>query len=112
LSLGEVALMTRPGSPFAGAKHVTDTTVHPPLRILNAARIQGIAARTRTLLASKGVTRADIGDAPARRKHSELRYSKSDSARAYALANKLPFKVMLVETDGPLTLLVGRNAAP
>jgi tetratricopeptide (TPR) repeat protein len=112
LSLGEVALMTRRGSPFAGVRHVADTTVHAPLRILNAARVQGIAARTRSLLASKGVGGADIGDAPARRQHSELRYSKRDATRAHALANKLPFKVMLVEADGPLTLLVGRNAAP
>ena len=112
LSLGEVALMTKPGSPFAGARNVADTTVHAPLRILNAARVQGIAARTRSLLAAKGVGSADIGDAPARRQHSELRYSKRDTTRAHALASKLPFKVMLVEADGPLTLLVGRNAAP
>ena len=86
--------------------------VHAPLRILNAARVQGIAARTRSLLASKGVGRADIGDAPDRRQHSELRYARGEEARAQTLASKLPFKVMMVERDGPLTLLVGRNAAP
>lgn len=112
LSLGEVALMTRAGSPFAGFKHQQDSTVHAPLRILNAARVQGIAARTRTLLASRGVGDADIGNAAGRSQHSELRYSRRDAARAQALASKLPFKVMLVERDGPLTLLVGRNAAP
>ena len=116
MSLGEVALMTKRGSPFAGAPSASamraaDTTIHAPLRILNAARVQGIAAHTRSLLASKGVGGADIGDAPARRQNSELRYSKGDAARAHALAAKLPFKVLLVERDGPLTLLVGRNAA-
>ena len=112
LSLGEVALMTRPGSPFARVRQEADSTVHAPLRILNAARVQGIAARTRSLLASRGVGGADIGDAADRREQSELRYAKGDLARAQALANNLPFKVMLVERDGPLTLLVGRNAAP
>jgi len=112
LSLGEVALMTRPGSPFAGVRHTADSTVHAPLRILNAARVQGIAARTRSLLASKGVGRADIGDAPDRRQHSELRYARGEAARAQTLASKLPFKVLMIERDGPLTLLVGRNAAP
>ena len=113
LSLGEVALMTRPGSPFAAAaaRPQTDSTVHAPLRILNAARVQGIAARTRTLLASKGLRGADIGNAPGRNQHRELRYAKADVRRAQALAAKLPFKVLLVERDGPMTLLVGRNAA-
>ncbi|WP_206367566.1 LytR C-terminal domain-containing protein [Sphingomonas sp. HDW15A] len=82
------------------------------MRILNAARVQGIAARTRNLLAAKGIGQADIGNAPARREKSELHYSKLDAERARALARKLPFKVMLVERSGPLTLLVGRNAAP
>ena len=112
LSLGEVALMTRPGSPFGKVQRQADSTVHAPLRILNAARVQGIAARTRGVLASKGVAGADIGDAPSRKQQSEILHSKADAVRAQKLAAKLPFKVTLLEREGPLTLLVGRNAAP
>lgn len=113
LSMGEVALVTKPDSPFGHVvERAGDTTIHAPLRILNAARVEGIAARTRKLLAAKGAGAADIGDAPRRQGHSELRFAAGDSDRARKVAAKLPFKVMLVERDGPMVLLVGRNAAP
>ena len=113
LSMGEVALVTRPDSPFgAVAQRANDTTIHAPLRILNAARVQGIAARTRKLLAANGAGPADIGDALRRQGHSELRFARGEGEKARRLAAKLPFPVLLVERDGPMVLLVGRNAAP
>lgn len=113
LSMGEVALVTKPDSPFGGVvQRSGDSTIHAPLRILNAARIEGIAARTRTLLAARGAGTAQIGDAPQRQGHSELRFARGEGDRARKVAARLPFRVMMVERDGPMVLLVGRNAAP
>lgn len=112
LSMGEVALVTGDKSPFDVVDRRPDSTVHAPLRILNAARVQGIAAGTRRLLAAKGIRQAEIGDWVERKERSELRFGAADRARARAVAASLPFEVMLVERAGPIVLLVGRNAAP
>lgn len=112
LSLGEVALVTRARSPFGTGSRQADSTIHPPLRILNAARVQGIAAGTRTLLREKGIQRAEIGNFAERKERSELRFAKADRTQAEAIAARLPFKVTMIERAGPLVLLLGRDAAP
>lgn len=111
LSMGEVALVTKAKSPFERAGHGPDATVHAPLRILNAARVRGIAAGTRKALAAKGLSGMEIGDWVERKEHSELRFGAADRARARTVAASLPFEVKLVERAGPIVLLVGRNAA-
>lgn len=112
LSMGEVALVTKGGSPFDRLPRRADPTIHAPLRILNAARVQGIAAGTRKILLSKGLAPASIGDWIERKERSELRFGRSDAARARIIAASLPFEVRMVERAGPIVLLVGRNAAP
>lgn len=112
LSMGEVALVTKDQSPFGNAAPTADSTVHPPLRILNAARVRGIAAETRRTLALSGIPQAEIGDWIEPKDRSELRFAPSDRARARAIAARLPFAVRMVERRGPTLLLVGRDAAP
>ena len=110
MSMGEVMLVSTTRSPFGEVRSAQADIIHAPLRVLNAARIQGIAARTRTLLASKGLTGIEIGNAPGRRPTSELRHAQADRARAQEVARRLPYAVRLVERAGPMVLLLGRDA--
>ena len=95
LSLHEVALITRP-EPRWEARTVTRTATSTTIQfdnkpqtavtLLNAARVQGLAARTRAYLASRGFAGARIGDAPAVRQQSAILFGAADAARAQRLA--------------------------
>ena len=61
------------------------------LLVLNAARVQGLAARTRRYLAAHGVREALVGDAPRVRERSVIIAPPSQWARAKALARSLKF---------------------
>ena len=125
LSLREVALVTTPGPKWdpayvgrTTARTATSTTIQferkPPLQVtlLNAARVQGLAARTRAYLAMRGFTGAQIGDAPAVRKQSAILYSSAEAVRAHRLAAQFGFELERREgTKSGLTILLGRDAA-
>lgn len=121
LSMREVALVTRP-EPRWEAKTVvrtaTSTTIRferkaqPVVTLLNAARIQGLAARTRAFLAGRGFAGAKIGDAPAIRRQSAIVYSSADAARAERLAAQFGFALERREgAKAGLIVLLGRDAA-
>ncbi len=121
LSMREVALVTRP-EPRWEARTVTRTATSTTIKfdrkpatavtLLNAARVQGLAARTRAYLAGRGFAAARIGDAPAIRKHSAILYSAADAARAERLAAQFGFSLERREgTKAGLTILLGRDAA-
>jgi len=121
LSLREVALVTRP-EPRWEARTVTrtatsttvqfDRKIQPAVTLLNAARVQGLAARTRSYLAMRGFTDARIGDAPAVRKQSAILYSAADASRAFRLAAQFGFSLERREAEkAGLTILLGRDAA-
>lgn len=121
LSLREVALVTRPQprwEPRTVERTATRTTIkfdrmaQPAVTLLNAARVQGLAARTRAFLAGRGFAGARIGDAPAIRRQSAIVYSADDAARAERLAAQFGFA--LERRSGPragVTILLGRDAA-
>jgi hypothetical protein len=121
LSMREVALVTRPEPRWEArtvARTATSTTirferkVQPAVTLLNAARIQGLAARTRTYLAGRGFAGAKIGDAPAVRRQSAIVYSSADAARAERLAAQFGF--VLERREGAkagVIVLLGRDAA-
>jgi tetratricopeptide (TPR) repeat protein len=121
LSLREVALVTRPEPRWearAIARTATSTTVQferkmqPVVTLLNAARVQGLAARTRAYLAMRGFAGTRIGDAPAVRKQSAILFSAADAPRAYRLAAQFGFDLeRREEAKGGLTILLGRDAA-
>ena len=67
----------RPARP-SGSKRSSQ----PAVTLLNAARVQGLAARTRAYLAQRGFAAARIGDAPAVRRQSAILYSRGRCARA------------------------------
>jgi len=121
LSMREVALVTKP-EPRWEAKTITRTATsttirfeqkaQSPVTLLNAARVQGLAARTRAYLASRGFASARIGDAPAVRKQSAILFDAADAPRAERIAAQFGFALERREgTNGGLVILLGRDAA-
>ena len=123
LSIGEVALVTQ-DRPRWQVRTVTRTAHSTTIRfearpatavtLLNAARVQGLAARTRSFLAARGFRGAAIGDAPAVRRHSVILYSAADRARAERIAAQFGFALERQPGTAAakgLTILLGRDAA-
>jgi hypothetical protein len=117
----EVALVTRPEPRWEArtvVRTATSTTIKFDRRpavavtLLNAARVQGLAARTQAYLAGRGFAAAKIGDAPVIRKHSAIVYSAADSARAERLAAQFGFALERRAAAKPgVVILLGRDAA-
>ena len=123
MSLGEVALITTPQprwKPVIVARTLASTTVRfvpiraePAiirLRLLNAARQQGLAARTRNVLASRGWRDVTIGDADRIRDRSLVLFSEATAAHAQRLARQFGFALARDARPGALTILLGRDA--
>jgi hypothetical protein len=125
LSGGEVALITS-GVPLWRAETVASTarttTVRfvplrqtvasqRPVRLLNAARVDRLAARTRTWLAARGWREIMIGDAAVARSRSVILYPRAEHAAAQRLSAHLGFAMVERPTGGQLTILLGRDAA-
>lgn len=126
LSLGEVALVTNP-APLWRAQVVDRTPrsatigfrplARPPVRtasvvLLNAARSQGLAARTRAYLSQRGWSRIEIGDAPKVLGASTIFYPASRRGTAVRLANQFGFALRRQRSEtGTLTVMLGRDAA-
>lgn len=121
LSLREVALVTRPEPQWQArevARTATSSTIRfersdqPAVVLLNAARVQGLAARTRAYLSERGFAGAQIGDAPAVRLRSAIVYPASQARRAERLAAQFGFSLeRREEGSGGVTILLGRDAA-
>lgn len=125
-SLGEVALITSGGpvwkSEVVDRSRVSTTVRFVPMRaevqreaairLLNAARVHRLAARTRSLLAEVGWTRMTVGDAPATRRRSLIVYPASDRAAAERLAARFGFQLARNNAVGRLTIYLGSDAVP
>jgi hypothetical protein len=122
MSRGEVALVTtaRPlWRPYAVATNAGSAAIRfvplrsrdPRVELLNAARIDRLAARTRSWLVQRGWSAVAIGNAPAVRSRSIILYPASQRALAQRLAAHFGF-AMAVRHGGPkVTVLLGRDAA-
>lgn len=121
LSLAEVELVTRPSKQWE-AKLVTrsasSTTYRfeakpaTPVVLLNAARSQGLAARTRAFLAVRGIRGATIGNAPTVRTRSAILYGEADRGHAERIAAQFGFRLERLSANRRgLTVLLGRDAA-
>ena len=121
LSMREVALVTRPEPRWEArtvARTATSTTIRfekepqAEVTLLNAARVQGLAARTRAYLARRGFADARIGDAPAVRQQSAIVFGAADARRAERIAAQFGFALERREgSKAGLTILLGRDAA-
>jgi hypothetical protein len=123
LSLVEVALVTRSvpmWQPLIADRQRTSTTVRwvplrqtqqvASIRLLNAARHEGLAARTRVALARNGWKQVSIGDASKVRERSLILYSEASAPVARKLAAKFGFMIAREARPGPITILLGRDA--
>lgn len=121
LSMGEVALVTRQAPMWEArtvARTARSTTIQferkpaPAVTLLNAARSQGLAARTRAYLQARGFA-ARIGNAPVVRQQSVILYGAAQRAGAVRLAAQFGFALEARPSNdtGALTILLGRDAA-
>lgn len=122
LSLGEVALLTA-GEPAWQAKVVArtaqSTTVHwlalgeggrPNIRLLNAARVQGLAARTRDYLLQRGWRKIEIGDADDVRTSSLVMVPDGREGTGRSLAAQFGFRPGVLRQGEVIVMLLGRDA--
>ena len=80
------------------------------IRLLNAARYQGLAANTRSYLAVRGWRKIAIGDAPSVRQTSLILYPPSRRATAKRLAAQFGFAIASRPEGSELVMLIGRDA--
>jgi tetratricopeptide (TPR) repeat protein len=124
MSLGEVALITydrptvwRPQVVAQSARATTvrwvplrEASARPNIRLLNAARAQGLAARTRGYLLDRGWRKIAIGDAPVTRATSVVYYPAHRQATARSLAAQFGFRATEATQGNELVVLLGRDA--
>jgi hypothetical protein len=123
LSAGEVALVTTEQPiwrPQVVARTARSTTVkwvpiqasapRPNIRLLNAARRQGIAARHRAYLLDRGWRKIEIGDAADVRERSLVLYSAGRQKLGRSLAAQFGFASRKLAYGDALIVLIGRDA--
>ena len=126
LSLGEVALVTaaRPlwkarvvgrtgrSTTIAFAKQPQRPNPAQAVVLLNAARIEGLAARTRSRLAAQGWRRVAIGNASRAQRQSMILYPTECRVLAERLSRQFGFAMRQQETSrGQIVVLLGRDVA-
>ena len=89
-----------------------NASAYSKVRILNAARWQGIAARTRRYLVGQGWRNVRIGDAAQPRARSVVLYPRSQQLAARRLASKLGIRTLAASSGSHLVVLVGRDLTP
>jgi len=106
LSLGEIALVTN-GTPL----WVTLPAATPArsVRLLNAARREGLAARNRKQLHGAGWRSVAIGDAPHTRRSSLVLYPNGHGSEARRLADDLRIAAIRPEARADILVLLGRD---
>ena len=122
LSLAEVALITDPRPRWRSQTAPQLAIGAPPrfvplaelqhgygVRLLNAARHEGLAARTRVALNQRGWKSVTIGDSARVRQHSLVLYSEANEQAARRLATHFGFWIAREARPGPLTVLLGRD---
>ena len=115
VSRGEIALVTSGRSLWTRLAEVRPpvgrtTRNGTAVRLLNAARFQGLAASARRSLQRQGWADVAIGDAAKVRQHSLVLYSAHNRQMARRLAAQLGFALARQPRPGRVTVLLGRDA--
>ena len=117
LSLSEVALITGNGprwKPVLAQPVLSAARVVPAkaleVRLLNAARVDKLAARTRAYLSRFGWREMAVGDAAAMRSRSLIVYPRGSELAANRLSRRLGFAMAERADVRQVTILLGRDA--
>ena len=124
LSMGEIALITSSG-PIWGSTTVARTersttvrfvplrqaSMQAKVRLLNAARVNRLAARTRTWLKERGWRAVSIGNARSTRTRSIILYPADQKALARRLSAQFGFPLARRASGAHVTVLLGADAA-
>ncbi len=123
MSLGEVALVTMQAPVWRGQvvtrsrQSVTvrwvplaTASARPNIRLLNAARRQGLAARNREYLLARGWRKIEIGDSREIREQSVVLYPAARSALGRSLAAQFGFRARPIDKGNVFVVLLGRDA--
>jgi hypothetical protein len=125
MSTGEIALITvsKPewrSTRLASSERSTKVRFVPlrqakltpvKVRLLNAARVDKLAARTRVWLNSRGFRGLAIGDAPATRRRSVILYPAAQRAMAQRLSAQFGFPLSRRASGSHVVVLLGADAA-
>jgi hypothetical protein len=125
LSMGEIALISAPAPmwrPATVARTSRSTTVRfiplreastvpVQVRLLNAARINRLAARTQSWLVARGWRGLGVGDAGTVRAQSVILYPAGKRALAQTLSSQFGFAMKQRASGSQVTVLLGRDAA-
>jgi len=124
LSFGEVALVTIPAPVWRGQVvarsrqsvtvrwvPLTTAAARPNIRLLNAARRQGLASRSRDYLLGRGWRKIEIGDSTEIREQSVVLYPAARPALGRSLAAQFGFRALPSGTGNVFVVLLGRDAA-
>lgn len=126
ISMGEIALITSAAPPVWTATTIARTKQSTTLRfvplrqayaqpvrvrLLNAARVNRLAARTRTWLNARGWRGLSIGNATATRTHSVILYPVGKRAFAQRLSAQFGFPLARRASGAHVTVLLGSDAA-
>lgn len=113
LSLGEIALVTRPGPIWEQAVAAAEARSVRSHRIemLNAARVHRLAARHREAAGKLGWSNVTVGDAPEVRSTSVVIYPPSARFAAARLAAQMGIEARLDPAATHIKVLLGRDAA-
>jgi len=123
LSLGEVALLTGSGPVWRGQVvartpqkltvrwvPLTTAAARPNIRLLNAARWQGLAARSRSYLFDRGWRRIEIGDAGQARDETLVLYPAAHAVIGRRLAAQFGCRSRPVQGGEVFLVLLGRDS--
>lgn len=121
--MGEVALVTSSGPRWRSepvSRSARSTTVRfvpvrpatdfAEVRLLNAARVHRLAARTRAWLAGRGWRGVAIGDAPSTRARSIILYPAGQRSVARKLSAQFGFAMAPRRDVQQVTVLLGRDS--
>lgn len=115
LGRGEVALVTSGRTLWSTPAKIrvserAAATAPSAIKLLNAARERGLAARTRLLLERSGWTIVSTDDSPRVLDRSIVLYAAADHGKARQIARQLRVGIAREPRPGKITVLLGRDA--
>jgi len=81
------------------------------VRLLNAARVNRLAARTRSWLVARGWYGLGVGNSDTVRAQSVILYPAGKRALAQTLSSQFGFAIQQRSSGSQITVLLGRDAA-